>query len=277
MKLKKFLFIIFSHLFLYISTSYAQNLNSDFIPDSLYNKSFNSYNSGECFEYKLHYGFLNASYASLELKKEILNDSLVYRATAIGRTIGLARLFFRVDDLYEAFFPLEKVKPLKSIRDIYEGGYVRKAETVYDDKNKTATILNKITNEEKVIKLESGYQDIISTFYFLRKHLDISKLKEGDIIFVNIFFASQNYPFKMKYLGIERIKTKFGLIECLKLKPFMEAGRVFRSNEGIDLWVTNDENRIPVKVKANLRVGTIVADLTSFRGITNPFKIIVDD
>ena len=277
MKLKKFLFIIFSHLFLYISTSYAQNLNSDFIPDSLYNKSFNSFKSGEFFEYKLHYGFLNASYASLELKKEILNDSLVYRATAIGRTTGLARLFYRVDDLYEAFFPLEKVKPLKSIRDIYEGGYVRKAETVYDDKNKTATILNKITNEERVIKLKSGYQDIISTFYFLRKHLDISKLKEGDIIFVNIFFASQNYPFKMKYLGIERIKTKFGLIECLKLKPFMEAGRVFRSNEGIDLWVTNDENRIPVKVKANLRVGTIVADLTSFRGITNPFKIIVDD
>lgn len=277
MKLKKFLFIIFSHLFLYISSGYAQNLNSDFVPDSLYNNSFNSYKSGEFFEYKLHYGFLNASYASLELKKEILNDSLVYRATAIGRTTGLARLFYRVDDLYEAFFPLEKVKPLKSIRDIYEGGYVRKAETVYDDKNKTATILNKITNEERVIKLESGYQDIISTFYFLRKHLDISKLKEGDIIFVNIFFASQNYPFKMKYLGIERIKTKFGLIECLKLKPFMEAGRVFRSNEGIDLWVTNDENRIPVKVKANLRVGTIVADLTSFRGITNPFKIIVDD
>ncbi len=277
MKLKKFLFIIFSHLFLYISSGYAQNLNSDFVPDSLYNKSFNSYKSGEFFEYKLHYGFLNASYASLELKKEILNDSFVYRATAIGRTTGLARLFYRVDDLYEAFFPLEKVKPLKSIRDIYEGGYVRKAETVYDDKNKTATILNKITNEERVIKLESGYQDIISTFYFLRKHLDISKLKEGDIIFVNIFFASQNYPFKMKYLGIERIKTKFGLIECLKLKPFMEAGRVFRSNEGIDLWVTNDENRIPVKVKANLRVGTIVADLTSFRGITNPFKIIVDD
>ena len=277
MKLKKFLFIIFSHLFLYISSGYAQNLNSDFVPDSLYNQSFNSYKSGEFFEYKLHYGFLNASYASLELKKEILNDSLVYRATAIGRTTGLARLFYRVDDLYEAFFPLEKVKPLKSIRDIYEGGYVRKAETVYDDKNKTATILNKITNEERVIKLESGYQDIISTFYFLRKHLDISKLKEGDIIFVNIFFASQNYPFKMKYLGIERIKTKFGLIECLKLKPFMEAGRVFRSNEGIDLWVTNDENRIPVKVKANLRVGTIVADLTSFRGITNPFKIIVDD
>ena len=80
--------------------------------------------------------------------------------------IGLARLFYRLM-IFMKLFPLEKVKPLKSIRDIYEG-YVRKAETVYDDKNKTATILNKITNEERVKKLESGYQDIISTFYFLK-------------------------------------------------------------------------------------------------------------
>ena len=277
-KLKGNLFILLFYIFFYSTTSYTQNLNkTSIVNDSLYLKTFDAYKSGELLEYKLHYGFFNTSYASLEIKAEKLNNETVFRATAIGKTIGLARLFFRVDDLYEALFPPEKVKPIKSIRDIYEGGYIRKAETVYDNKNKTATILNKITNEERVIKLESGYQDIISTFYFLRKHLDISKLKEGDIIFVNIFFASQNYPFKMKYLGIERIKTKFGLIECLKLKPFMEAGRVFRSNEGIDLWVTNDENRIPVKVKANLRVGTIVADLTSFRGITNPFKIIVDD
>ena len=73
MKLKKFLFIIFSHLFLYISSGYAQNLNSDFVPDSLYNKSFNSYKSGEFFEYKLHYGFFNTSYASLEIKEENLD------------------------------------------------------------------------------------------------------------------------------------------------------------------------------------------------------------
>ena len=112
---------------------------------------------------------------------------------------------------------------------------------------------------------------------FLRKHLDISKLNEGDLIGVNIFFDQRNYPFKMKFLGIENLKTKFGLIECMKLNPYMEAGRVFRSNKGLELWVTNDKNRIPIKVRANLRVGTIVAELTSFRGITNPFKIIVND
>ena len=52
---------------------------------------------------------------------------------------------------------------------------------------------------------------------------------------------------------------------------------VFRSNKGLELWVTNDDNRVPIKVKANLRVGTIVADLTTFRGLTNPFKIVIND
>ena len=275
--MKKDLFTLSFCIFFYSTLSYTQNLNSDLIDNDLYEKTFNAFSSGELLEYKLYYGFLNASYASLELRKEELNNNIVYRATAIGKTTGLARFFFKVDDLYEAFFPLEKVKPIKSIRDIYEGGYVRKAETFYNDNNKTATLINKITDESKIINLENDYQDIVSTFYFLRKHLDISKLNEGDLIGVNIFFDQRNYPFKMKFLGIENLKTKFGLIECMKLNPFMEAGRVFRSNKGLELWVTNDKNRIPIKVRANLRVGTIVAELTSFRGITNPFKIIVND
>lgn len=275
--MEKKLFTVLLYIFFYSSVSYTQNLNSNLIENKLYNKTFDAYKSGELLEYTLQYGFFNTSYASLEIKEEKLEEELVHRATAVGKTTGLARLFFKVDDLYEAFFPINKVKPIKSIRDIYEGGYTRKAETYYDDNNKTATILNKITNERKIINLENNYQDIVSTFYFLRKHLDITELNEGDLIGVNIFFDQQNYPFKMKFLGIENLKTRFGLIECMKLNPYMEAGRVFRSNKGLELWVTNDDNRIPIKVRANLRVGTITADLTSFRGIANPFKIIIND
>ncbi len=275
--MEKKLFTVLLYIFFYSSVSYTQILNSNLIENKLYNKTFDAYKSGELLEYTLQYGFFNTSYASLEIKEEKLEEELVHRATAVGKTTGLARLFFKVDDLYEAFFPIDKVKPIKSIRDIYEGGYTRKAETYYDDNNKTATILNKITNERKIINLENNYQDIVSTFYFLRKHLDIKELNEGDLIGVNIFFDQQNYPFKMKFLGIENLKTRFGLIECMKLNPYMEAGRVFRSNKGLELWVTNDDNRIPIKVRANLRVGTITADLTSFRGIANPFKIIIND
>ena len=81
----------------------------------------------------------------------------------------------------------------------------------------------------------------------------------------------------MMFLGIEKVKTKFGTVQCMRLRPYMESGRVFRDNEGIQLWVTNDENRLPIKVKADLRVGSIVANLVSFRGLANPFKIVVGE
>ena len=95
------------------------------------NNNFNAFKAGEKLEYKLSYGFFNASSASLTLKEEFLDGAKVLRATSIGRTTGLARLFFKVDDIYETFFPLDIVKPVKSIRDIYEGGYEREAETIY--------------------------------------------------------------------------------------------------------------------------------------------------
>ena len=188
----------------------------------------------------------------------------------------MARLFFKVEDLYESYFEKDFVRPIKSIRDIYEGGYIRNSETTFDHTNNIGYFKNILNGKEKEIKLLDDIQDLVSTFYFLRKHLDISQLKPNDYIFVNIFFSAENYPFKMKYLGKEILKTKFGLVECMKFIPFMESGRVFRDNEGISLWVTNDENRIPIKVKANLRVGSITADLFRFRGILNPFNIVVE-
>ena len=57
----------------------------------------------------------------------------------------------------------------------------------------------------------------------------------------------------------------------------MSKFKSFSDNEGIKIWVTNDENRVPIKVKADLRVGSIVANLVSFRGLANPFKIVVSE
>ena len=269
--MKKFRLIIRIAIFL---ITFSLRVNSQ--EENLYNNIYNSFADGEMLEYKLKYGFFNTSYASLSLNEINQNGKKIYKASAIGRTTGMARFFFKVEDLYESYFEKEFVRPIKSIRDIYEGGYIRNSETTFDHTNNIGYFKNILNGKEKEIKLLDDIQDLVSTFYFLRKHLDISQLKPNDYIFVNIFFSAENYPFKMKYLGKEILKTKFGLVECMKFIPFMESGRVFRDNEGISLWVTNDENRIPIKVKANLRIGSITADLFRFRGILNPFNIVVE-
>jgi hypothetical protein len=88
-----------------------------------------------------------------------------------------------------------------------------------------------------------------------------------------MFFDSENYEFKMKLLGFETINTKFGKIKCIKLRPFVQSGRVFKEKESLTLWVSADKNKIPLRIKADLAVGSIRVDLDAFSGLTHPFEI----
>ena len=88
-----------------------------------------------------------------------------------------------------------------------------------------------------------------------------------------MFFDSENYIFKLKYLGKEIIESKFGDIECLKFIPIVQSGRIFKEQESITIWISNDKNRIPIRVQADVIVGSIKAELENFKNLKYPFKI----
>lgn len=117
---------------------------------------------------------------------------------------------------------------------------------------------------------------MVSAFYYLRNNYDVSNIKEGDEIILNMFFDKENFKFKLKFLGREIMRTKFGKVPCLKFRPYVQAGRVFKENESLTLWVSDDENKIPIRIKAKLMVGSLKADLDAFKGLKHPFKIVVD-
>ena len=116
---------------------------------------------------------------------------------------------------------------------------------------------------------------MISTFYFLRSQ-NTTNLKTGDEINVSMFFDDKSYPFKLKFLGYETLKTKFGKVKTQKFRPLVQAGRVFKAQESVTVWITADDNKIPIKMKASLAVGSLRAELEAYKGLANPFEIIVD-
>ena len=116
---------------------------------------------------------------------------------------------------------------------------------------------------------------MISSFYKLRNH-DISKLKKGDELKLMMFFDSETYDFRMRYLGDEVIDSKFGKIKCHKFRPLVQSGRVFEAEESLTVWVTADSNKIPIRIKADLAVGSLKADLDEFKGLANSFNIIFE-
>ena len=211
----------------------------------------------------------------------LINDKVdsipVYHVVGKGKTTGFASLFFKVDDTYESYFDKEDGKPYRFVRKVYEGGYTKDVEINFDH-NKDVAVLNDKKNNKKLnFTLQDSVQDLISAFYYLRNNYEFDDLVEGEVVELKVLYDRDGiYSFKLRYLGKEILKTKFGKVECLKFHPMVESGRVFKEKEGLALWVSNDRNKIPIRIKANLVVGALSADLDGFNGLKHQFKIIMD-
>lgn len=243
-----------------------------------FGQSSASFGDGEWLKFKMSYsGFLKAGNATLQVKETKLNNKDVFHVVGKGWTTGMIKWFFKVKDRYESYFDKETLLPYKFIRDIDEGGHTKKLEIDFDQNKQKAFVKDKKNNTNKVFDTTKNIQDMVSTYYYLRDRLDVSKLKAGDEVRVDMFFDEENYGFKLKYLGEETIDTDFGDIDCLKFRPYVMAGRVFKEEESLTLWVSKDKNKLPLRIKADLAVGSLRADLEAFKGLKHSFKIRVDN
>ena len=259
--MKKLLFII--AIFFTVQTSFAQEKSA--------------FQEGEWFKFRMSYsGFLKAGNATLEVKDANLNGKKVFHVVGKGWTTGAIKWFFKVKDRYESYFDMETGKPYKFVRKIDEGGHTKDIEIDFDHVKKEARVENKKKKKVTHVATETDVQDMVSAFYYLRNHYETEEIKEGDVVEMNMFFDEENYKFKLKFLGRETISTEFGKVKTLKFRPYVMAGRVFKEQESLTLWVSGDENKIPLKIKADLAVGSLRADLEAFKGLKHPFEIQFD-
>jgi len=257
---------LFIALFVLLSvTLTAQNNNST------------AFKAGEWLKFRIHYGPINASFATLQVKNYKIHGVPVYHVVGKGRTTGLARAFFKVEDRYESYFEKSTGKPIKFVRKIDEGGYKKDVEIRFDYKKKNAELNDKKNKKKYNFEIQNDIQDLISAFYHIRNNYNSKDLVKGESIVLNMLYDDDGiFKFKLKYLGKEILKTKFGKVECLKFRPYVQSGRVFKEKESLSLWVSNDLNKIPIRIKADLAVGSIKADLDAYNALKNQFKIIID-
>lgn len=229
-----------------------------------------SFQRGEFLKYKIHYGLLNAGFSTMEIQESgNASDSLIH-AVGKGWTTGMAKFFFRVEDTYESYFDENSLRPKHFIRKVDEGGYTQDKEIYFDFEKHQAKVINHKKENEDSHFIQNDVQDMISSFYYMRS-VDFSNLKENDSIDINMFFDGKMNPFKLVILGRESIKTDFGRINTIKIRPLVQKGRVFHDEENVTLWISDDLNKIPVKIKASLLVGSAKAVLIEYNGLVHPF------
>ena len=228
-------------------------------------KANHAFIKGEKLTYQIKYGFVVGGITTLSLTDTVYNGKKAFHALAIGQTTGLANTIYGVKDTYESWFDPKTNLPFKSVRDINEGHYKHYNEVTYNRKNNTVT--SKLSGIHEV---PEKILDLSSTFYYLRR-VDFSKVIEGEVVFLNMYFSDEVFPFRLVYKGKETVRTKFGKISCIKLKPVVEAGRMFKSPDDLTIWFTDDDNCIPVLVRMDIRVvGSVYLKLIKYENIVNP-------
>jgi hypothetical protein len=231
-----------------------------------------AFQKGEELTFKVSYGFLDAAEAKMVINPQIskINNRPTYKIDIFGQTLGIFKLF-KVNDNWGSYLDTLHMIPHQSYRHIEEGKYRKHERVLFDHEKKNAHVRlydreNTSVIETKDYSIPANIQDIVSGFYLLRT-MDLRKYKVGDTITLTGFFDKEVYNIKLLYTGKESLSTNLGTFETFVFSPIVPKNKVFRGNQPVTVWVSNDKNKIPLRVKAKLMVGSLDMEITEAKGL----------
>ena len=228
-----------------------------------------SFKIGEQLKYQVHYGFIRGGEAILSIRESYYENKVVNNLYLNIKSVGIASALYLVDDTYQSFTDTGTNWPYKSIRNIHENRYKHYSTQVFDHTSRSDSSICNSSKTGKIVVVK-GCQDILSSVYYLRSIMVDRKPKPDERFIVETYFTDEKFSLVVRFKGYERIKTKYGTIECQKYMPEVITGRVFKSKDDMSVWFSNDNNFIPVRIKLEIFVGSVYCDLTDYNGLLYP-------
>ncbi len=232
------------------------------------------YQPGEKLKYDIHFAFVAAGNAFLTVTRDTFRGREAWRIRLVGQTTGLADVIYKVRDRYECYMDPETGFPLFAIRDIHEGNYRRYNEVTFDHTSRPDSSIVYSQHKGKVVVPKNIY-DILTAFYFFRNHYARYPFRPREVVVIQSYFTDELFPLKMRYLGRETIKVGKEKIRCLRFGPVTEVGRAFASEDDMAMWLSDDDNFLPVKAVISLKVGSFKIFLRDYEGLKYPFEALV--
>ncbi len=216
---------------------------------------------GEKLTFDVKYGFVTAGIAVMEIPSvKKMSGRDVYHINFTVNSVPAFDSFYKVRDRYESYVDVEGIFPWRFEQHIREGKYKRDYSAFFDQRR------NKAKTKKGTYDIPENVLDIVSAFYYTRV-IDFSNMKPGDKVSLVNFFKEKTYPLDVVYLGKERITVSAGTFDCIIIEPLVKEGGLFKSEGNIIIWLSDDDLRIPVKVKTKVLIGSIDAELTSYEGL----------
>lgn len=212
--------------------------------------------------------YINAGTANFTVSSERLNNKPVYHLVGTGVTNSKYDFIFKVRDQYESYIDTTTLQPYKFIRNVDEGGYKKYENITFNRSANTALTTN------GVYKVPNCIQDVVSAMYYAR-NIDFSKYKAGDKIPFTIFLDNEVYNMYIRYQGKEVIKTRYGKFRAIVFKPLLVKGTLFEGGERMTVYVSDDANKVPLRIESPLLVGSVKVDLMNYQNLRYPLSSLI--
>ena len=238
-----------------------------------------SFTRGEEIQFKMTYGIFTVGKGSAKIHPEYfkVNGRDCFKVDVAGRTVGMVDWVADVNDQWGAYIDTAALVPHQFYRKIREGRYKKDEWTNFDHENHKIEVksLDKKGNlkEPKYYEAPSHVRDMIAGFLYLRV-MDFSKLQVNDTVLVTGFFEDEFYKLKIIYKGKDNVKLKVGKVRALVFQPVMPKNKVFDGENSIRAWFSDDKNRIPLKINAEMFIGSAGVELISYKNLKNPLNLV---
>jgi hypothetical protein len=227
---------------------------------------------GERLYFKVYYNmgriWVGAGEASFNVKGEDLNGRRVYHIIGDGKTLKSYEWFYKVRDRYETYIDAGTLLPVRFIRNVNEGGFRIYNNVVFNQNIGQAVTTNGVFPVPKCV------QDVLSAIYYAR-NIDYNRYQPGAKIPFTMFLDDKVYNLYIRYIGKARIETRYGTFNTIKISPLLIEGTIFKGGEKMAVWVTDDNNHLPVRVDSPILVGSVKVDLMGFDRLRNPLTSLV--
>ncbi|TDG94595.1 hypothetical protein CCPUN_07700 [Cardinium endosymbiont of Culicoides punctatus] len=238
-----------------------------------------SFHKGEGLAYQVYYSFIHAGTVTMDVDEHVHNvhGHNCYKVAVKGTSSnGLGVLGIKIENIWESYLDINLLCPHRFTSHIQENNYTRKEQIDFDYEKQQAKI--EITESTHNMDHEVSYhpipskdqiKDLVSGYYSLR-NIDTTKLKPGDKIHVSVLHDQHVYDdVEIIFLGKRMITTKLGQIMTLVFAPLIPTidGSIFSGERPVEAYISDDANKIPIKLKANLVVGTVDIELSDYKGL----------
>lgn len=220
---------------------------------------------GEQLKYGVYYSFIKAGTAYIKNRGLVNIDgrpAYLIQTTAFSATVIDA--FFKVRDINQSWIDAQSYYSRGYTQSVREGGYKRDEWVTFDPANRK--FFGQIQKKEgpRPIKgrLETDVADMLSSLYYVRAQ----KLVPGTSIVFDIVNREKQYPLIVNVLNKETVKTPAGKFNCILVEPQIRGEGIFVSKgKSLKVWLTDDEYKMPVKMKTEVFIGSVSAELLEYK------------